>query len=386
MRSIRHGALDHPWLGETSGEASNGPATDFYLRPIPALEGDLAAELSDAGQALPLAGDRSLGFQAVEVIRRGPAEITSRLAYVSDLPDAWAARIDALSRPRPVLPGLHAGCPSVMGVVNVTPDSFSDGGRHADPARAIEHGRVLARAGADILDVGGESTRPGAAPVDVGEEIARVVPVIEGLVPLGRPVSIDTRKPDVMRAAVAAGAAIVNDVTALTHDPESAAAVAELGVPAILMHMAGTPETMQDDPRYDHPLLDVFDFLAERMEAAVAAGVARDRLLVDPGIGFGKNDAHNLAILGRLELLHGLGAPIVLGVSRKSLIGRLSAGEAAADRGPGSLALALDAVRRGVQVLRVHDVAETRQAVRLALAVRLGTRVPPSEGSRDVGA
>lgn len=354
----------HPLPADASGEV--------YLRPYPILDGPAAVVRVAAGLARPLAGDATRGFESVELVRRTADRITAAVLPFGDLPETCLPVLDRLSAPREALRP-DAGRPAVMGIVNVTPDSFSDGGAHLDRAAAIGHGRALAAAGADILDVGGESTRPGAAPVDVAEELDRVIPVVEGLAPLGLPVSIDTRKPAVMRAAVAAGAALINDVTALGHAPEGLETAAALGVPVVLMHMGGTPETMQHDPRYDHPLLDLYDYLAGRIDAAVAAGIPRARLRVDPGIGFGKTDAHNLAILARLEMLHGLGVPIVLGVSRKSLIGRLSRGETASARLPGSLAIAVDAVRRGVQVLRVHDVAETVQALRLAEAIRRGT-------------
>ena len=255
-----------------------------------------------------------------------------------------------------------------MGVVNVTPDSFSDGGRFADAAGAVAHGRALAAAGADIVDVGGESTRPGAAPVPPEEEIRRIEPVVRGLAAAGLAVSIDTRRGAVMRAALAAGARIINDVTALAGDPESLAVAARSGAALVLMHMAGDPRTMQDDPRYDDAALDVLDFLESRVAACERAGVARERIAVDPGIGFGKRDAHNLALLARLALFHGTGCAVLLGASRKSFIGRLAGGDPP-ERLGGSLAAALWAAGQGVQILRVHDVAETRQALVLQAAI-----------------
>lgn len=249
-----------------------------------------------------------------------------------------------------------------MGIVNVTPDSFSDGGLYFNAARAIAHGRELVEAGADVLDIGGESTRPGAAPVTVEEELRRVVPVVRALAERGAVVSIDTRHAAVMRGALAAGARIVNDVTALTGDPDSLATVAASEAEVVLMHMQGEPQTMQADPHYVDAPLDVYDYLAGRIAACEAAGIARARIAVDPGIGFGKNDAHNVAILGSLGLYHGLGCAVLLGVSRKSFVGRLSAGEPPKGRLPGSLAAALGGLDQGVQMLRVHDVAETAQA------------------------
>jgi dihydropteroate synthase len=252
-----------------------------------------------------------------------------------------------------------------MGVINVTPDSFSDGGRYARPEQAIAHGRALQEAGADILDVGGESTRPGAAPVPRQEEIDRTVPVVEALAREGALVSIDTRHAAVMRAALGAGARIVNDVTALTGEAESLSVAAASDAALVLMHMRGEPRTMQQEPRYDDAPLDVYDFLAERLAACGAAGIAPERIALDPGIGFGKTVAHNVQILADLALYHGLGCALLLGVSRKSFIGKLSRDEGPDSRLPGSLAAALNGLAAGVQILRVHDVAETAQAVRI---------------------
>ena len=259
-----------------------------------------------------------------------------------------------------------------MGVVNVTPDSFSDGGRFLDPDAAVAHARTLLAEGADILDIGGESTRPGAAPVDAAEETARVVPVIAGVrAESDRPISIDTLKPAVARAAIGAGADIWNDVTALRGAADSADAAAALGCTVVLMHMQGEPRTMQKDPRYGDVVAEVREFLAERAEAAMAAGVARERIWLDPGIGFGKTLAHNLALLADLETLTALGFPLVLGVSRKRFIQAIdAAAERAEDRLGGSLAAALLGADKGAAVLRVHDVRETVQALAVRQAVR----------------
>jgi dihydropteroate synthase len=274
--------------------------------------------------------------------------------------------LDRLVAPRAPIAGVDFTRPSVMGVVNVTPDSFSDGGAHAGTGQAIAHGLSLAGAGADILDIGGESTRPGAAPVPEAEEVDRVVPVIEGLVAAGcaTPISIDTRKAGVARAALAAGARIVNDVSALTYDPDMAGA-ARGAEGLCLMHALGDPRTMQDDPRFDDVRLDICDYLESRITAAVAAGIERSRIVIDPGIGFGKTVNHNLALIRDLDLFHGLGCPVLLGVSRKGFIGRLSGETVAARRVPGSLAAGLAGVAAGAQILRVHDVAETVQALRI---------------------
>ena len=265
--------------------------------------------------------------------------------------------------------GFELTRPLVMGIVNVTPDSFYDGGAHPDSGSAIAHGRKLLAEGADILDVGGESTRPGAASLSIAEEIARVVPVIEALAKEGAVISVDTRHAPVMRAAIAAGARIVNDITALTGDPDGLPVVAETGVAAVLMHMQGEPATMQKAPHYEDALSEIEDYLAERLAACRAAGVPFERLAVDPGIGFGKRPQHNLELLAGTGRFRELGAAVLIGASRKSFIGMLSHGEKAADRLPGSLAAALAAVERGADILRVHDVAETRQALTIWQAI-----------------
>ena len=268
--------------------------------------------------------------------------------------------------------------PQVMGIVNVTPDSFSDGGNYADSNEAAFAGADMATAGAAILDIGGESTRPGAKPVWEGDEIERVLPVVQRLAAGGNAVSIDTRKAGVVEAALGAGARLVNDVSAMTHDPRMAEVVAASDAPIVLMHHQGDPQTMQDDPRYDDVLVEVFLWLEERIAAAEATGVARERILVDPGIGFGKTVAHNLALMNGLALFHGLGCPIVLGASRKRMIGAL-ANEAPADqRLAGSIALAIKAAEQGAQVIRVHDVSETVQALKVWRGLRDQALTPRS--------
>ena len=256
----------------------------------------------------------------------------------------------------------------LMGVVNVTPDSFSDGGLYLDPAAAIAHGRELVEQGAEILDVGGESTRPGAEPVAVEEELRRVVPVVEGLADAGVPISIDTSKAAVAAAALQCGATIVNDVTALREDPEMPPLCAERGAGVVLMHMRGEPRTMQANPVYDDVVAEVRDFLAARLQAAVAAGIAEERVWLDPGIGFGKTTAHNLELLRRFGELRELGRPLVIGTSRKGFIGRVD-GSAAGDRLGGTIATSVWAAAEGAEVLRVHDVAEVRQAIAVTTAV-----------------
>jgi dihydropteroate synthase len=266
----------------------------------------------------------------------------------------------------------------LMGIINVTPDSFSDGGRFLAPAAALEQGRVLAAEGAEILDVGGESTRPGAEPVAAAEELCRTVPVLEALAAadLGVRLSIDTNKAEVAAAGIAAGATIVNDVSALRADPEMAGLVAASGVECCLMHMLGEPLTMQKEPRYDGDVVDeVKAFLAQRLAFAVAAGISEERIVLDPGIGFGKTLAHNLALLGRLDELLALGRPILIGTSRKSFLGLLGArAHGLAEplgpdrRLPGTLATCVLALERGATIFRVHEVAEVAEALAVAAA------------------
>ena len=266
--------------------------------------------------------------------------------------------------------GVSLAAPVVMGILNVTPDSFSDGGDLRDAASAIATGLAMQEAGAVFLDVGGESTRPGSDPVPVSEEMRRVVPVVRGLAGQGALVSVDTRHAAIMRAAIEAGARIVNDVTALTGDPDSLAAVADSDVSVVLMHMQGEPKTMQRDPHYDDVIGEVRDYLAARIAACETAGIARQRIAIDPGIGFGKTLAHNLALLNRLDALTALGCPVLIGVSRKSFIANATGGSAPAkQRLGGSLAAALAAVERGARIVRAHDVAETVQALKIWTAI-----------------
>lgn len=277
---------------------------------------------------------------------------------------------------------LSLDVPRVMGIVNVTPDSFSDGGAHFDVEAAVAHGLRLAEEGADLLDVGGESTRPGAEPVSLDEELRRVIPVIERLAKeTALPVSIDTSKPEVMRAAVAAGAGMVNDVRALRHEG-ALDAVAELGVPVVLMHMHGDPGSMQDAPEYDDVVGEVHRFLAERIFAAEMSGIPKGRIIVDPGFGFGKTTAHNLALLAQLGRFGELGVPVLAGLSRKRSIGELTGRDVAAERVHGSVAAHLVAAQRGAKLVRVHDVRATVDALKVWNAVaavpmpRVGTAAP----------
>jgi dihydropteroate synthase len=334
-----------------------------YLEPLCLLSGPAAATSIAEGSGLPFGTDRA--FLHARLFRRDGDDVTERLVA--------APALHGSAELAPALAGLAApvGSLRIMGIVNVTPDSFSDGGRWFGEEQAVAHGLSLALAGADILDVGGESTRPGSLPVPVEEEIRRVVGVVKALAGRGLTVSIDTRNAATMAAALAAGARIVNDVTALRHDPDALRVVADAGCPVVLMHSQGEPQTMQVDPRYRRACLDVFDHLAERVAACLEAGIARERIILDPGLGFGKLAAHSLDVLQHLALLRTLGCPVLLGASRKSMIAKLSGQKdlPPAERLPGSLALAQAGVARGASIVRVHDVAETRQALALAGAV-----------------
>jgi dihydropteroate synthase len=318
-------------------------------------------------------------FAAVELIRvEGQKRVSTELVPVegieSRFDDDMRAQWEALTAARgPLQLGdriIRLDQPQVMGIVNATPDSFSDGGQFADAPAAAEAGANMAASGAAIIDVGGESTRPGARSIWEGDEIERVVPVIRQLVAGGAAVSVDTRKADVMTAAVAAGARMINDVSALTYDQRSAEIAAAAKVPVVLMHHQGAPEVMQDDPRYDDVLVEVYLWLEERAAAAVEAGVAREHILIDPGFGFGKNVAHNLELMNGLALFHSLRCPLVLGASRKRTIGALSNEAPADQRLAGSIAFALKAAEQGAQILRVHDVPETVQALRIWRGMR----------------
>jgi dihydropteroate synthase len=322
---------------------------------------------SAALPAIAVCGRDDLRFAAAELIERRDGDIHRRILSAPELMAALGTEdklvTARLCQPRAPLAGIALDRPRLMGVVNVTPDSFSDGGRYGTTDAAVAHALRLEAEGADILDIGGESTRPGSDAVDLEEECRRVLPVIAALARRSRArLSVDTRKAEVMRRAALEGAHIVNDVSALTHDPRSLETIAKLGLPAILMHAQGDPRTMQDKPAYDDVVLDVYDALGGWIVACERAGISRERLIVDPGIGFGKNLAHNLALLGSLGVFHGLGCGVMLGASRKSFIGHLT-GAGPDDRLPGSLAAALLGAAQGVQLLRVHDVAATRQAL-----------------------
>ena len=335
----------------------------MYFRPI------AMTDTARPAGALALAGGWCW-FDRVEILSR---DAPAQLGGLSDL---TAVQRAAFSAPRAGFAGLDLGRPKIMGILNVTPDSFSDGGRFQDHTAALNRARAMAVA-VDILDIGGESTRPGAVDVDADDEIARTAPVIAALrsTDANLCMSIDTRKAAVATAALAAGADIINDVSALGYDPQMAGVVSRSGAPVILMHAQGTPAGMQADPKYDDVVLDVYDYLQKRLQMADAAGIARDRIMLDPGIGFGKTAAHNLALIRGLSLFHGLGCAILLGASRKRFIGTISGTDEASARMPGSLAVALAGLAQGVQITRVHDAAETRQAFALWRAVNLGETI-----------
>ena len=351
-----------------------------YIRPLGLVSGAVSLALCEDDRAVLLAGG-PLAFTQGEVISRDKTGNRHRtIRPVPDLNDWIRAAADAkataagnilarLSEPRGLFAGSALsgddGRPRLMGIVNATPDSFSDGGDYTDADAAIAHGRALHAAGADIVDIGGESTRPGGEPVAVDIELARVMPVVTALAREGVPVSIDTRRAPVMREAIAAGARVVNDVSALQADPESLDVVAGSAASVILMHMQGSPDTMQAAPRYDDVVLDIYDALASRVAACEAAGIARSRICVDPGIGFGKTAAHNLALISALAIFQGLGCAVAIGVSRKSFIDTIAGPAPPKDRLPGSLAAMLAALDQGAHIVRVHDVAETVQAISL---------------------
>lgn len=331
-----------------------------YYRPTGLVFGSDVQRMVRDGDALPLAGMDHVAFTHVDVITRAGTTTERDMQRISGVDDS--AALERLSRRREVFGGLELAVPRIMGIVNITPDSFSDGGKLGSAAVAIAHGEQLAAEGADLLDIGGESTRPGSDTVDIDEELHRVLPVVEALA-RHHLVSIDTRKSAVMTQALSAGAKIINDVSALRHDPVSAGVVARAGCPVVLMHAQGEPKTMQLQPKYEDVLLDVYDGLEERLLAAEAAGIAPSRIAVDPGIGFGKTFQQNLELLAGLTLFHGLGVPLVMGLSRKGFVGALTGEKTAGNRVHGSVGGALQSALAGAHILRVHDVKATREAL-----------------------
>jgi len=338
----------------------------YYVRPLALAYGEDARLAIAQGRAGRLGGSPWICFYQAEVVEREAQAISRQFVSYGDLPcDATLAAIESRRAP---IGSLTFDKPIVMGIVNVTPDSFSDGGLSANTKDAITHGMRLANEGAHILDVGGESTRPGSEGVAQDEELRRVLPVIRGLAAAGLTVSCDTRKADVMRAATKSGATIINDVSALQHDPEAMASIAEIGCPVVLMHAQGDPKTMQLSPSYEDVALDVFDALEAQIAKCINAGISRDKIFIDPGIGFGKTFRHNLDLLNQLTLFHSLGVPLAVGLSRKGFVGALTGEKTAAHRVHGSVGGAVHAALNGAQVLRVHDVRATVAALAVALA------------------
>jgi len=353
-----------------------------YIRPIAFAE----SPQSEGGDVIRLGGSLVWASRFALIVRRDGKIVARQRVAAPDMPAAIGALPHALAAEAQaqwrdlarVHPPLQCGArvlrldqPLVMGILNVTPDSFSDGGKFLDkPDAALEHAHAMLEAGAAIVDVGGESTRPGAAAVWEGDEQRRVVPVIAALAAAGAAISIDSRRATVIGAALQAGAHVVNDVSAMRHDPRTVALVAQSGVPVVLMHAPGDASDLHGDGDYRDVVLDVFDMLRARRDAALAAGIARDRIMLDPGIGFGKTLAENLSLINALPIFHALGQPILFGASRKRLIGALAGEIPAHRRMPGSVALAVQAMAAGVHILRVHDVPETVQAVQVWRGLR----------------
>ncbi|MSO91261.1 MAG: dihydropteroate synthase [Acetobacteraceae bacterium] len=331
------------------------------IEPLGLLHGREADDAMAAGLALKLAGGPS-AFTLARLIVPGMAPV---LVPVGAIPGDWRAHMRRITAAPRAWAGLPVGKPLVMGILNITPDSFSDGGAHFNSVAAISTGHAMAAAGAAILDIGGESTRPRAPPVPAAEEQRRILPVIRALAAAGHCISVDTRNASTMAAALDAGARIVNDVSALTHDPAAAPLLARRGCPVVLVHMRGTPADMQDHAHYGDPALEILSELAARVATARAAGIAPINIAIDPGIGFAKQAQQNQDALHRLALLANLGHRIVLGVSRKSFIGQIGLAPDARARLPGSLAAGLFGVTLGAHILRTHDVTETMQALRL---------------------
>lgn len=356
------------------GDGDRVAEDSYYLRPIAMAD----SPQSEDGETVRLGGSLVYASRFALIVRRG-GEIVSRqrlsVPDMGDLPDAAQDQWAALRQTHaPLQCGgrtIRLDQPQVMGILNVTPDSFSDGGQFLDdPEVANAHAAAMLEAGAAIIDVGGESTRPGAAAVWEGDELKRVIPAIERLAAMGAAISIDTRRAGVMEAALAAGAHVINDVSALRYDPRSLELAAASKAPVVLMHAPGDGDDLHGNAAYGDVVLDVFDWLKARRDDAVAAGIARDAIMLDPGIGFGKSVAENLALMNALPLFHALGQPLLVGASRKRMIGALSNEAAAHQRLGGSLTLALKAMEAGVHILRVHDVPETVQAVRVWRGLR----------------
>ncbi len=331
-----------------------------YLRPLSLVFGSDAKGMIASGTAGALGGMPHIAFTHAEKIIREGKNISRSIHSFAEVKNHQLT--DEIAKPRGGFAGFTLDHTKIMGIVNVTPDSFSDGGQHVESSSAITHGLILAEQGADILDVGGESTRPGSNEVSLDEERARIMPVIAALAK-DQVISVDTRKSSLMREAAAAGAKVINDVSALNFDPASASAIVETGLPVVLMHAQGEPRTMQLAPKYQDVALDVYDWLAERVEAAIAAGIPKSCIAVDPGIGFGKTIHHNLELLRQLTIFHSLGVTLLVGLSRKNMVGVLTGEKTAAKRVSGSVGGALQVAMMGTHILRVHDVKETVEAL-----------------------
>ena len=349
-----------------------------YIRPVGILFGSIANQLTSMGQAYKLAGG-PLSFSHAEMMARDiDGNIDSEISRVEDLKDNFrnfctnnkanvTTCLEHFIESRDSFAGFSLSGldykPRILGVLNITPDSFYDGGLYETTEAAISHARALHSAGADIIDVGGESTRPGSKEVSLDEELSRVMPVVKALSEDGIVVSVDTRHSEVMRQVIDAGAKVINDVSALIHDTESLSVVANNDVDVILMHMRGLPETMQNEPIYKNVVLDVYDMLYDRINHCVEAGIERKRICVDPGVGFGKSVKHNVELISSLSFFQGLGCGVAIGVSRKSFIDSVSETEGSDRRLVGSLTALIAALNQGVNILRVHDVSETLQAL-----------------------
>ncbi len=360
----------------------NTTQLQLYLQPQGLLRG-----CSDSAPhtTLPLAGNGDR-FTALKIITRSNGNLQSEIVPLRELEDfldnqsafyqeAFHSLLENLTSKREACAlgekmMLYWDRPIIQGVLNITPDSFSDGGSFAQFEDAMDQADRMIKSGADIIDIGGESTKPGAEPVSIEEELSRVLPAIKKLSDRNIPLSIDSRNAAVMEQAIAMGAHIINDVSALTHDAAAIEVVKKTAAPVILMHAQGTPKTMQLDPSYDNAVLDIFDYLQARIKACLEAGIEKSKIIIDPGIGFGKTLDHNFEILANLSILHGLGVPILIGASRKRFIGELSGEDIASKRMPGSIAAGLAAIEQGAHIIRVHDVEESRQAVSIFEAIK----------------
>ncbi|MBT5186835.1 MAG: dihydropteroate synthase [Kordiimonadaceae bacterium] len=347
--------------------------SNYYVQPLGLLRG-----CSASGEHFECLAGGNIYFSALKIITRTGKGIQQEIVSVeglrkyldglpSDKQDNLSRLIENIKKPRPSLM-LNNGLvvnwkkPIIQAVLNITPDSFSDGGLFEDFDVSLSHAQKMIDAGADIIDIGGESTRPGAKPVSIESEKKRVLPIIKSLSGKNAILSIDTRNAEVMQEAVDAGAQIINDVSALSHNPENIEVVRKTHVPVVLMHAQGSPVTMQDSPEYENVILDIYDYLKGRIDFCIDAGISRDKIIVDPGIGFGKTVSHNLQIINNLSIFHGLGVPLLLGVSRKSFIGEISSTEIPEKRIAGSIAAAQVCLDQGAQIIRVHDVEEANQA------------------------